>query len=145
MSANDLRGPTARVDMMDSLDESTLDRRNPFWRLRGLRTLLVAPLLAVPVLWTGQDPVERTAVLEAITVTEPPPASIPLQVNPRVERWMTAFQTTRRGEFEGLLRRRGVYEEMILSKLRERGMPEELLYIPMIESDFSPVAVSRTK
>jgi len=109
-----------------------------------LGSLLVAPLLAIPLLWLEQDPAERAMTLEAISVSEPPPvAALPLHVNPRVERWLEAFQTTRRPELEALLARRGLYADMIRQKLRDRGMPEELLYIPLIESGLSPMAVSR--
>jgi membrane-bound lytic murein transglycosylase D len=109
-----------------------------------LGTLLVVPLLAIPLLWLEQDPVERAVTLQAISVSEPPPvAALPLHVNPRVERWLEAFQTTRRPELETLLARRGLYAGMIRQKLRDRGMPEELLYIPLIESGLSPMAVSR--
>lgn len=141
MSATDLRGPPARVDRWDS-SESPQDRTMDVSRLRWLGTLLVAPLLSVPVFWTEQDPTEREAVLDAIEVTGPPTTALALDMNPQVERWMNAFQTTRSHEFERLLSRRGRYEGMIRSKLRERGMPEELMYIPMIESDFSTWAVS---
>lgn len=143
MSAIDLREPSARVDTWGSLDEPPLDEKNEVSRLRWLGTLLVAPLLSVPILWTEQDPVAREAVLEAVAVTGPPTTALALDMNPQVERWMDAFQTTRRGEFERLLSRRGRYESMIREKLRQRGLPEELLYIPMIESDFSTYAVSR--
>ena len=143
MSAVDLRGPRARVDKLDSSQESLQGRRVEVSRLRWLGSLLVAPLIAVPFLWLGQDSVDRTATLEAISVSQPPRATIPLHVNPRVERWLDAFQTTRRPEFEALLARRGIYSDMIRGKLRERGMPEDLLYIPIIESGLSPFAVSR--
>jgi len=141
MSAAYLRG-LARVDKDSS--ESLLDRRVEVSRLRWLGSLLVAPLLAVPILWMGQDPVERAMTLEAISASEPPAVSaLPLHVNPRVERWLEAFRTTRRPELANLLDRRGLYAEMIRGKLRDRGMPEELLYIPLIESGLSPLAVSR--
>jgi len=41
------------------------------------------------------------------------------------------------------MRRRALFSDMIRAKLREREMPEELLYIPVIESGLSPFAVSR--
>ena len=141
MSAIDLRGLLARVDRSDS-SESTLDRGFEVSRLRWLGTLMVAPMLSVPILWVGQDPVERAMTLEAISVSAPPQAQLLLDVNPRVDRWIEAFQTTRRPEFEDLLRRREIYADMILGKLRERGMPADLMYIPMIESGLSPFAVS---
>lgn len=143
MSANDLRGPMARVDTWDFPVESSKDQRIETSRLRWLGTLMVAPLLAVPVLWTEQDPAARAATLAAVWTEAPSAPAIPLEVNPRVERWMKAFQTTRKDEFELLLSRRERYSEMIRSKLRQRGMPEELIYIPMIESGLSPFAVSR--
>src|SRR5690606_29121840 len=43
------------------------------------------------------------------------------------------------------LKRSGRYEGMIRSKLRERGMPEDLLYLAMVESGFDPNAVSRAQ
>jgi membrane-bound lytic murein transglycosylase D len=68
---------------------------------------------------------------------------LPMEVNERVERWVQRFLTTRRAEFEIYLVREGLYGGMIRESLRERGMPEELLYLAMIESGFSPFATSR--
>jgi membrane-bound lytic murein transglycosylase D len=68
--------------------------------------------------------------------------SIPLDVNESVEHWLEQFRTIRRAEFEALLERRGVFEGLIRGKLREHGMPEELLYLAMIESGLSPIAES---
>ena len=145
MSAVDLRGPEARVDRWDS-SESSQDRRVGVWRLRWLGTLLVAPLVMVAVGFVGQDSAERAAfveaVVDAVAVSEPPEPTLPLAMNPRVERWMKAFETTRRMELDDLLARREIYAEMIRGKLRARAMPQELLYIPMIESGLSPSAVS---
>ncbi|MDA0328336.1 MAG: lytic transglycosylase domain-containing protein [Gemmatimonadetes bacterium] len=143
MSTIDLRGPLARVDRWDSQEESQQVRRVEFSRPRWLGSLMVAPLLAVPILWFDQDPVLQTMTLDAVAVGAPALAGIPLDVNPKVQRWLEAFQTTRRPELDDLLQRRGLYGEMIRGKLRERGMPEELVYIPMVESGLSPLAVSR--
>ncbi|MDE0899379.1 MAG: lytic transglycosylase domain-containing protein [Longimicrobiales bacterium] len=143
MSAMNLRGLDVRVDRWDSLVESEQDRRVELSRIRWLGPLLVVPLLAVFLLWIGQDPALRTATLEAIVSPVPAAPTIPLEMNPRVERWVTAFETTRREEFDAMLRQREVYADMIRGKLRDRGMPEGLLYLAMIESGFSPLAVSR--
>jgi len=70
-------------------------------------------------------------------------ARLPMEVNERVERWVNRFLTTRRDEFEIYLVREGLYGGMIRDRLRSRGMPEELLYLAMIESGFSPFATSR--
>ena len=69
-------------------------------------------------------------------------AQLPLQVNERVEFWTRRFVTEERSAFEELLSREGLYSDMITAKLRERGMPEELIYVAMIESGFVPSARS---
>ena len=68
---------------------------------------------------------------------------LPIEVNGAVESWMLRFTTDRRPVFEYALSRAGLYSDMIRSKLRERGMPEELLYLALIESDFHTDARSR--
>ncbi len=47
-----------------------------------------------------------------------------------------------RDKMEGFLRRSGRYREMIASQLAERGMPQDLLFLSMIESGFQPRAYS---
>ncbi|HUR79570.1 MAG TPA: lytic transglycosylase domain-containing protein, partial [Thermoanaerobaculia bacterium] len=58
--------------------------------------------------------------------------------HPRVEYHIARFTGEKRAEFASYLARKSEYEEMIRSKLRRRGMPEELLYLAMIESGFNP-------
>lgn len=72
---------------------------------------------------------------------------LPMHVNERVERWVRRFLGSQRASFEGYLVREGLYGGAIRDRLRQRGMPEELLYLAMIESGFytsatSPVAAS---
>jgi membrane-bound lytic murein transglycosylase D len=69
--------------------------------------------------------------------------TIPLEINPRVQFWLDFFAGRERERFRLYLARQGRYEEMIRSKLRAAGLPEELLYLALIESGFSPVARSR--
>lgn len=148
MSTNDLRGSRARVDTWSSKAELPQDSGARIWRRHGLLALLIGGLLFVPLLGMadGDEPgsgTERSDVtLDALTVDDSRRTSIPLDVHPRVEKWLEAFQTTRRAEFEHLLVKRGRYEDLILGELRARGMPDELIYIPMIESEYSPFAVS---
>jgi membrane-bound lytic murein transglycosylase D len=47
-----------------------------------------------------------------------------------------------RGLFESWLKRSGRYQDMILENLRERGLPEDLIWVAMIESGFDPRAKS---
>ncbi len=139
MSAEELRGPTARVDR--SRAPALAQHPEVEQSVRWWPPLLVAPLLAL-VIASGR-PADPEPPPEAQAASPPATSSFPLDLNPSVERWIEAFRTTRRAEFEELLLRREVYADMIESKLRERGMPEELIYIPMVESGLSPFAVSR--
>ncbi len=61
---------------------------------------------------------------------------LPIELNERVEHWMLRFSTWDKPEFEETLSRAGLYSDMIRGKLRARGMPEELVYLAMIESGF---------
>ncbi len=105
-----------------------------------------APVLAVPLLFTGHG--ERPwPDLHPPPVSEPASesgldATLPMHMNARVERWVHRFRTDRRPVFQELLDREGVYGDLIRAKLRQRGMPQDLLYLAMMESGLSPRAVS---
>ena len=62
--------------------------------------------------------------------------------HPRVEYHIARFTGEKRAEFATYLERKAQYEEMIRAKLRRRGMPEELLYLAMVESGFNPTVHS---
>lgn len=66
----------------------------------------------------------------------------PLPVNSYVEKYVNYFTRERPQSFRYLYRRSGLYEDLIISELRRRRMPEELIYLCMIESAFQPRAVS---
>lgn len=136
-------GHIARADRSDSFVESRWDLSLGASRRNWLKTLSVVTLLAVLAAWTREEPAQRGAMLDAIDVTDPPTRALPLESNEMVDGWLDAFETTRRPEFERLMTRRALFSDMIREKLRERDMPEELLYIPVIESGLSPFAVSR--
>jgi membrane-bound lytic murein transglycosylase D len=142
MSTVDLRGPSARVDRSDPLDGVPQDETNPVVRRLRTAALLAAALLLVPLLWLGGDRSEARAMLETALAEYQAAPGLPLHLNARVERWIGEFQTTRREEFQSLLHRRGVFEPLIRRKLRERDMPEDLLFLAMMESGLSPRAVS---
>src|SRR5690606_36559817 len=60
----------------------------------------------------------------------------------RVDYWIERFTTTKRDEFGRFLQRSGRYVPMISAKLGQRGMPQDLSYLAMIESGFNPRAYS---
>ncbi len=72
-----------------------------------------------------------------------PALALPMEVNEQVEKWMRRYLTDQREEFERYLAREGLYAGMIREALRQRGMPEDLVYLAAIESGYSPRATSR--
>jgi hypothetical protein len=62
-----------------------------------------------------------------------------------IAKWMDRLTTSQRRGVEQTLGRKTQYEEMIASKLEERQMPADLIYLAMIESNFNPNATSRVK
>jgi membrane-bound lytic murein transglycosylase D len=73
----------------------------------------------------------------------PAPAPYPVVINAQVEALMDYFSARERDRFGMWIARSGRYLTMIRRVFRERGLPEELAYTAMIESGFSPRAVSR--
>ncbi len=71
--------------------------------------------------------------------------SIPLDVNDYVQREIRSFQGPERADFLAGYRRSGLYREKIVERLREAGMPEELAWLPMVESWFKVRAMSRAR
>jgi membrane-bound lytic murein transglycosylase D len=68
--------------------------------------------------------------------------TIPLDENKDVTDEIVSFQTRERQLFLDAYQRSGFYREMILEELRREGMPEELAWLPMIESWFKVKALS---
>lgn len=72
-------------------------------------------------------------------------AGIPLEVNAEVERWIDVFTGRHHDLFQRYLNRGERYKKMIITTLRDQGVPTELYYLAMIESGFSPSAYSHAK
>jgi len=70
---------------------------------------------------------------------------IPIVVNDRVEYFIEYFKTTHKKEFALWLKRSGKYIPMMKELLKENGLPEDLVYLAMIESGFNPKAYSRRR
>ncbi len=71
--------------------------------------------------------------------------SIPLVENMWVEKEIKSFQTGERKAFIEAYKRSGLYRELITEELKKAGLPEELFYVPMIESWFRPRALSTAR
>ncbi len=70
---------------------------------------------------------------------------IPIIVNKRVERIISFFQNDGRKDFQDWLNRLPRYRALLTPILKEEGLPEELIYLSMIESGFKSNAYSYAK
>jgi membrane-bound lytic murein transglycosylase D len=84
-------------------------------------------------------------VSDAAAAASPVRWDLPAVSNASVERFVNLFTGSKSDEFALSLKRSGRYEGMIRRKLRERGMPEDLVYLSMIESGFNVTARSRAQ
>ncbi len=71
--------------------------------------------------------------------------SIPVVENDRVRYFVDYFRGKKRDFFETALARSGKYIPMMATILRQEGLPEDLVYLSLIESGFSLHALSRAK
>lgn len=72
-----------------------------------------------------------------------PLGEIPLDINSLTEQWIKYFSGRGRKYMEVYLERSSRYLPMMKNTLREYGLPEDLVYVALIESGFSPLAHSR--
>jgi membrane-bound lytic murein transglycosylase D len=70
---------------------------------------------------------------------------IPKTMNDHVEREIQSFQTQERDFFLESYKRSGRYRGEIVKALNEAGLPEELSWLPLIESGFKVRALSRSR
>ena len=70
---------------------------------------------------------------------------IPIVVNAKVEQFIQFFQSNLKNRFSNWLGRSGKYIPFMRTLLRENGLPEDLVYMALIESGFNPYAYSRSK
>ena len=68
--------------------------------------------------------------------------AIPLKMNEHVEYEIKQFQTVERNFFINSYKRSGRYIHKIVKELNEAGLPEELAWLPLIESGFNVRALS---
>jgi membrane-bound lytic murein transglycosylase D len=71
--------------------------------------------------------------------------TIPVEENKEVLEEVQSFQTRERTHFLEAYKRSGLYRDMIVEELRKEGLPEELSWLPLIESGFKVRALSSAR
>lgn len=84
-------------------------------------------------------------IVPEVRRSQAPTFDIPIVINGKVEQFIEFFKTTVRANFSSWLSRAGKYVPFMKNLLRENGLPEDLVYMALIESGFNPYAYSRSK
>ncbi|HUU01248.1 MAG TPA: LysM peptidoglycan-binding domain-containing protein [Myxococcota bacterium] len=71
--------------------------------------------------------------------------AIPMDLNPIIQREIETFQGLQRKFFTASYRRSGSFRSLILAALKKAGLPEELSWLPLIESGFKIRALSSAR
>lgn len=95
---------------------------------------------------TGEPPDEGIAEPIAFDIEKAKLAyDIPVEMRPEVAQWIHFFQTGGRKWFRHWLARSTRYMPLMRDILRQEGLPEDTVYLAMIESGFSTLAMSWAK
>jgi membrane-bound lytic murein transglycosylase D len=70
-------------------------------------------------------------------------SDLPLMMTDQVAGYISYFSNRGRGTFERAFARSGRYHDMMVSILKQEGVPQDLVYLAQAESGFHPLAVSR--
>ena len=70
---------------------------------------------------------------------------IPIVTNADVEKEIRLFQTVERDFFVGSYQRSMIYRPLILRELKKAGLPEELSWLPLVESGYKISALSSAR
>jgi len=79
------------------------------------------------------------------TATSGRRSEIPHILNTDVEKEIRQFQTVERDFFIQSYKRSGYYRPIILKELKKAGLPEELSWLPLVESGFKTYALSKAR
>ncbi|HEY2377871.1 MAG TPA: lytic transglycosylase domain-containing protein [Gemmatimonadaceae bacterium] len=107
-------------------------------------TLQIAMRPAAEAISTPVNAAAPKDSLPKVTAAAPAPTwQLANIANPRVDSWVQRFSTSLKGDISAALDRGEAYLPMISAKLAERNMPQELAYLPLIESQYQTHARSR--
>ncbi len=94
---------------------------------------------------TPIDSAEKEVLENFLDTTDLSKFSLPLPINARVMQEIHFLTVNARTFTEGSLSRKTALDSMIYAKLKQRNMPEDLIYLAFVESGFKVNAYSRAK
>jgi membrane-bound lytic murein transglycosylase D len=112
----------------------------------GLTELPVDVSFAALEEWMGKTmPDVQFTLKDKGKITKPTSivsSDIPLEINPVVEQWVEYFTARGRKYMELWLSRSGKYLPMMSKIFKDEGVPQQLVYLSMVESGLNPTARS---
>ena len=99
-----------------------------------------APIDETNELTPSADPNVKAKAQAEIKSTH---SDLPLMMTDQVAGYISYFSNRGRGNFERAFARSGRYHDMMVSILKQEGVPQDLIYLAQAESGFHPLAVSR--
>src|SRR6202161_3242381 len=99
-----------------------------------------APIDETNGITPSADPKVRAKAQAEIKSTH---SDLPLMMTDQVAGYISYFSNRGRGTFEHAFARSGRYHDMMVSILKQEGVPQDLIYLAQAESGFQPLAVSR--
>jgi membrane-bound lytic murein transglycosylase D len=111
---------------------------NSGWAAKSLESIPLHKVKARPKVHI--EPVKREPLYAP--VDQRPFFDIPVTYNDKVIFWIKYFQGPGRKWFRTWLERSNAYLPLMKETLSERNLPQDLAYVAMIESGFSPHAIS---
>ncbi len=79
------------------------------------------------------------------SITRGKAGEMPIKLNDAIEKEIRSFQGPERDFFISSYQRSGIYKEMIIRELKLAGIPEEFVWLPLVESGFKINALSRAR
>lgn len=127
----DLEGALATLDMAYELLLQIPDEPGLIQQKDDLRHLISKRVVEI----------HRSSRTTAAELNSP----IPIEINAYVQREIDRFTGPEKRFFLESYQRAGRYRPMIVQKLRAAGLPEELSWLPLVESGFKVRALSRAR
>ena len=139
-----------QIGEMNLEDKEEFDRFNRTFTNLYTHSLITVQNINAPVmaekLWSDiSEAIEIEMGETKFTVIEDRDGHMPLVRNKQVDQFINYFQTKGKKQFQIWLKRYEKYKGLILPILAEHEMPEELIYLAMIESGLNPKAYSKAK
>jgi membrane-bound lytic murein transglycosylase D len=73
-----------------------------------------------------------------------PEFGLPMPEHPSIDSWIERYRAFRKEELVETLARGRMFRRFVTGELRDRGLPQELQYLPVLESHYRVRAVSRS-